>query len=102
MKLNKTVDLVKPFPSLMSLLVLFYLLCNFGNKVTDQIVSLSDSYFEALWYHLPVDQQKYFILMISNAQRPIYMEGFTTQNTCEKFKSVTSMTLLCNKFKFCE
>lgn len=37
---------------------------------------MSDRLYESNWQDLPVDMQKYFILMIKNANRPISYNGF--------------------------
>lgn len=57
-----------------AILVLF-LHCFFGKIVTDSFSKMADSLFEANWKDLPVELQKYFILMIGNAQRPLYYYG---------------------------
>lgn len=67
---------------------MFFLVCDFGDKVTNELTSLCDSYFETLWHPLPVELQKYFILSILNAQTPIYLEGFGVYSTRETFKKV--------------
>lgn len=69
-------------------MIVFFPLCDFGDKVTNRFTSLCDSYYEILWYHLPLAQQKHIILMILNAQRPIYLDGFMVQCTREMFKKV--------------
>lgn len=73
---------------------MIFVLCNFGGEVTDQCASLGDSYYEMLWYLLPVDQQKYFILLNSNAQRPVYLDGFVVQCTREMFKQVRNVIVI--------
>lgn len=103
MKSSATLEMFKPVQSVVIWMSIFYLLCHFGDKVTDHFDSLSDSYYEVLWYRLPVKQQKYFILLILNAQKPIYLEAFTLQNTRETFKkviSIISMEMRSMKYKF--
>lgn len=74
-------DISKPISGILIWMIVFFPLCDFGDKATNQFISLSDSYYEMLWYKLPVDQQKYFILMISDAQEPVYLVGFIAQCT---------------------
>lgn len=91
MKSNAYLEMFKPLQSVVIWMLIFYLLCHSGDKVTDHFNTLNDSYYEVLWYRLPVKQQKYFILLILNAQKPIYLEGFSIQNTRETFKKVISI-----------
>lgn len=48
----------------------------FGIKSTESFENMCDCVFNANWYDLPVELQKYFILMIMNIQKPIYYHGF--------------------------
>lgn len=59
----------------MSCLNLF-LYCHFGKRTTDAYAGLADNLFESNWIELPVEIQKYFTLMISNAQLPLAYNGF--------------------------
>lgn len=88
MNSNTAVEILAPFFGVLIWLILLFLLCDYGDKATNEFASLSYSYFEILWYYLPVDQQKYFILMISNAETPVNLEGFVVQCTRETFKKV--------------
>lgn len=53
-----------------------YLYCFFGIKATMSFVQMADTLFECNWQVLPVHFQKYWILMIKNAQKPIFYHGF--------------------------
>lgn len=72
-------------------MILFFLLCDFGEKVTNRLTGLSDSIYDISWYLYPVHQQKYFFLMILNANKPVYVEGFFVKITRESFKQVKRM-----------
>lgn len=37
---------------------------------------MADTLYEASWPDLPIELQKYFIVMIGNAQQPLYYHGF--------------------------
>lgn len=39
-------------------------------------VQMANGLNNCIWYKMPVNLQKYFILMIANAQRPVYYHGF--------------------------
>lgn len=64
---------------------MFFLLCDCSDYVAGQFASLSDSYYEVLWYCLPMDQQKYFIFSITNAESHIYFEGFAIYDAIVKY-----------------
>lgn len=53
-----------------------FLYCFFGKVATESYRKMVDSLYEANWQILPIELQKYFILMIGNAQRPLYYSGF--------------------------
>lgn len=73
---------------MISWLILFFLVCDFGEEVTNQLTSISDSFYEILWYQLPIDLQKYFILSILNAETSVHLEGFGLYSTRDTFKKV--------------
>lgn len=50
--------------------------CYFGEMSIQSYVKMADGFMTCSWYELPADLQKYFILMIMNAQRPIHNHGF--------------------------
>lgn len=52
-----------------------FLHCFLGKLVTDRYDELSIHLFQSEWYNLPVDLQKYFILMIQNTQIPMEFDG---------------------------
>lgn len=81
--------MVEPMSGGLAYMFWFFVLCDFGEKVTNRFVSLSDSIYD-VWYLYPVDQQKYFSLMILNAEQPVHIEGFIIQSTRETFKKVKS------------
>lgn len=92
---NDDADVFLPVPSVITWFFVFFKLCDFGDKITYQLTAVSDLYFELSWYHLPVDLQKYFILMIMNAEKPVYLEGFVIQCTREVFKKVRTIKIIC-------
>ena len=54
----------------------FFVYCFFGKLATDSFAKMSDRLFEAKWQDLQPNLQKYFIIMIANAQRPQNFHGF--------------------------
>lgn len=57
--------------SLMGLLNIF-LYCYFGKLATESFEKISNCLYESNWRKLPIKQQKYVLLMMVNAQQPLY------------------------------
>lgn len=55
--------------------VLFFY-CYFGKIATESFQTMSDCLFEVNWQDVCVDLQKHYVLIIQNAQRPIFYHGF--------------------------
>lgn len=53
-----------------------FVYCFFGKLATDSYGEMATCLFESNWQVLPIDLRKYLILMIGNAQRPLYYHGF--------------------------
>lgn len=53
-----------------------FLYCYFGALVIECYDEMPKCLFESNWQGLSVDLQKYFILMIGNANRPLHYHGF--------------------------
>lgn len=51
------------------------MLCFFGCRATANYENIANYSYESNWYELSNDKQKYFIMMICNAQRPRYFHG---------------------------
>ena len=58
----------------MSIMNLFFY-CFYGKSATEYYLHFADLLFESKWYELPNQYQKFIILMLENAQRPIYYHG---------------------------
>lgn len=52
-----------------------YLYCLAGSVATNNLLSFADALFESNWFQMPNYVQKYFIIMIAESQRPIYLSG---------------------------
>lgn len=48
----------------------------FGHGANVTHMEISDCFFESEWFNLPFYLQKYFVIIIANAQRPLYYHGF--------------------------
>lgn len=59
--------------------------------VTDNCIMFADALFETQWRKIPNHLQKYFIIMIAEAQKPIYLEGYGIIGlSLETFTKVTT------------
>lgn len=58
-----------------SLLILF-MYCYFGKIASESSLGIANLLFQANWQALPVNLQKYFVIMITNAQAQLYYHGF--------------------------
>lgn len=53
-----------------------YFYCYYGNRSTNDYEHIAHSLFESNWNERPVELQKFFKMMIANAQRPMFYHGF--------------------------
>lgn len=53
-----------------------FLYCYFGKLATESHAKIADCLYKTNWQNLPIDSQKYFILMIANMQKPLHYHGF--------------------------
>lgn len=53
-----------------------FLYCFVGSLTTSIFWGNADIAYESLWYKLPIDLQKYLLLLLVDAQRPIIFHGF--------------------------
>lgn len=53
-----------------------FVYCFLGKLASENYFKMSDCLYDFDWKRLPVNLQKYFILMIQNTQKPIYYHGF--------------------------
>lgn len=55
--------------------------CYGGESATRDFLNYADCLFESnYWHELPVDLQKFYILMVKSAQIPLYYHGFGMVN----------------------
>lgn len=50
--------------------------CYYGDRSTEQFMGMADTVFQLKWNELPINLQKFILLMIMNAQSPIHYHGF--------------------------
>lgn len=49
--------------------------CYFGILSSEYYELMSERLYESNWLDLPIGLKKYFIIMIKNAQSPVYYQG---------------------------
>lgn len=91
-----------------------FLYCFFGKLATESYAKMADCLYESNWQILNVKCQKYFVLMIENAQEPLYYQGFgiavmnletfTKVSAIKKInsKQINSKWTICNFFSVYE
>lgn len=53
-----------------------FVYCFFGVMATQSYEDMADCLYDSKWQELPIDLQKYIMLMIQNMQVPMYYTGF--------------------------
>lgn len=53
-----------------------FLYCYFGELATESFEKMYHSLNDIIWYKLPIELQKYYILMAANMQIPLHYHGF--------------------------
>lgn len=53
-----------------------FLFCFFAKMGTENFLKMGDCLYDSNWHELPVNLQKYLILIIGNMQIPIHYHGF--------------------------
>lgn len=63
-------------PLSISTVLTLFAYCYFGKLATQSFEDMADAFYESNWQNLPINLQKYMILMIANAQKPLYYHGY--------------------------
>ncbi|XP_053661379.1 odorant receptor 4-like [Anopheles marshallii] len=83
------VDIMQPIGFyLLSVAFQLFLLCFCGNLLLIESDSLSDCLYSIDWYLMPVSEQKLFMFMIANAQKPQMLNGIFMPLILSSFMSV--------------
>lgn len=93
---NTGIPLIGNLIGLFWLLALMYILCQFGQQLTDQFFHFEHTIYECQWYTFPVNTQKrYFTMIMSASQKPVELKGYgNVRCSFETFKNV----ILIRKF----
>lgn len=74
-----------------------FLYCYFGKMATHSFEKMASCLYRANWHYFPIELQKYYVIMIGNAQRPLYYHGFGVAIlNLETFTKVSNFC--CNNF----
>lgn len=80
-----------------------FLFCYFGKMATESFELMADCFYDGNWQDLPIASQQFFILMIGNAQRPLYYHGFGVAvlnlETYNDVNKLTPMLRFHSKYK---
>lgn len=60
---------------LISIVQMFFY-CYFGKMASESYGKIPNCLYKFNWYYLPVNFQRFFIIMIRNAQVPVHYHGF--------------------------
>ncbi|KAJ6636170.1 Crossover junction endonuclease MUS81 [Pseudolycoriella hygida] len=66
-----------------------FLYCYYGQRITDQACSLSDSVYQLKWYNYPTKFQKYFQLIMLRSQNSFFFSGMEKKKCCQKSCCIT-------------
>lgn len=84
-----TFGIMRPFNSLIVVLVSLFIFCYFGDGVTTRFHDVNDLMYECSWRLLPVNLRKELPMILAAAQNPAHLRGFANLNcSCEVFKKV--------------
>lgn len=98
---NDQVLIVSILNAILSWLCLFYLLCDYGEDMTQAFRALSISFFDDTWPLYPIELQKLLIIMIQGSQEAVYLKGHASINTSRDiFKQVNAISCRVLLVKF--
>lgn len=66
-----------------------YMVCSFGDRVTNRFVEINDLMYSSVWYLYPIKLRKYPYMVILIANKPVYLKAYPSfYCTLETFKKV--------------
>lgn len=74
-QLNTTT--VHNIATLFTVLALAFIFCYYADRVTVDLLEVSDIFYNSLWYKLPFQEQQLLILPIRRAQKKFRLKGYT-------------------------
>lgn len=73
---ESTLDLIGVLFSLFWSVVVMFIICALGERITDACDSFNVVLCQCDWYSHPIEMQQIFVMMLMNAQQPVKMKGF--------------------------
>lgn len=71
-----------------------FLYCYFGKQATESFNKMTDALYESKWLDFTPKERKYFVIAITNTQRPLYYHGFNIMVlNLESFTNVRHFSL---------
>lgn len=71
-------------------LPMYFLICNYGEKVSTAFDNLNETVYGMKWHMCPNDLQKYLVMMLASLQQPVVMKGvFSLDSSRSTFKRVS-------------
>lgn len=80
------------YPAVVSTIFLteLFILCYFGDRVTQSFEEIGESIYQQVWYLYPIEVRRKLPSIISVAQIPLYVTAFSVIScTLEYFKVVS-------------
>lgn len=95
---NRLLNLMLPLLLTVWSFMLISIVCESGERVTEQFSKYNDTLNQCNWYLLPVDIQQMLLIFIADVQQPIHIRGYgNIICTRDSFKQVTISTSRKNK-----
>lgn len=69
-------DTLMLFTAMLSGISNLFIYCFFGKLATESFIQMANSLFESDWLNLPIELQKYYVIIIGNAQQSLFYHGF--------------------------
>lgn len=85
-------------------IVLIFIFCELGERVTQQFNEFNEQFCQCNWYLFPIEMQRMFIIVISNTQRPAIIEGYAnivcTRDAFKQVRFKADVLKLGNEYEF--
>lgn len=70
-------------------LVIMFITCMFGERLTIAFEQFSDALYQSDWHSFPIQMQQILLILMVNAQQPVRLTGFAnTLCALESFNKV--------------
>lgn len=80
-------------------MALTFLLCQFGQNLTNQFEGFEKQIYESKWYAFPKNIQRILTTMMSFCQKPVTLQGYgEVIFTMETFNRVKLIVLIFKRF----